>query len=255
MDYKTLTIETKDHVCLLTLDRPPVNAVSMELRVEFESALNEIENNKDAWVLVITGSGDKAFSAGMDLKDIANIKKGPNGSDLWAEVDRFPRPVIAAINGFAFGGGCELAMACHFRFMTDSPAAKIGLTELNLGIIPGWGGTQRMTRLVGRSKAMDLIFFSRRLTAIEAKEIGLIDRVCKSSELMKEVMDFATELSKRPPIAVSCVLKSIAAGIDNGIDEGLKVEKEGSAIVAQSEDAKEGVTAFLQKRDPEFKGL
>ena len=254
MDYKTITIETKDHVCLLTINRLPVNAVNMELRVDFDNALNEIENDKDIRVLVITGSGDRAFSAGWDLKDIANAKKGPDASDMWTRIDRFPKPVIAAINGFAFGGGCELAMACHFRFMTDSAGAKIGLTELNLGIIPGWGGTQRMTRLVGRSKAMDMMFFSRRLTALEAKEIGLIDRVCKSNELMNEVMDFATELSTRPPIAVSCVLKCITTGMDKGIDEGLKAEKESTEIVSQSEDAKEGVTAFLQKREPEFKG-
>jgi enoyl-CoA hydratase/carnithine racemase len=254
MDYKTITIEIKDHICLLTINHPPVNAVNLEMREELSLAIDELEKDGDVWVLVITGSGDKAFSAGMDVKDFANIRKGPHGSDVCAKVDRFPKPVIAAVNGFAYGGGLELALSCHFRFMTDDEKAKVGLTELNLGIMPAWGGIQRMTRLVGRSKALELILLSKRLSAKEALEMGIIDRISAKGEVLRDAMDFAAKLAKRPPIAVSWVIQSIAAGLNKGIDEGLKTEKEGATNERASEDAKEGIAAFLEKRDPVFKG-
>ena len=164
------------------------------------------------------------------------------------------KPVIAAINGFAMGGGLELAMACHFRIMTDDPNARIGLTELNLGIIPGWGGTQRLPRLVGRSKALDMILFSRRLSAAEALEAGLVNRLSAPETLRHDALVFAGELAQRPPIAVRWVLKAMAAGLYEGLDEGLKVEAEGSSAVRQTEDRKEGFAAFLEKRKPVFKG-
>ena len=254
MNYETIKLEMSGHVCTFTLNRPPVNAVNLVMREEIKTALDELEKNSDARAVIITGSGDKAFCAGMDIKDIANIGKGPGGSDLWTRIDRFPKPVIAALNGFALGGGCELALACHFRIMTGDPEARIGLTELNLGIIPGWGGTQRMTRLVGRSRAMELMLFSKKLAPMEALELGLIDRVSPGSEVLKDALKMAADLAKRPPIAVSSVMKCIIGGLDKGIDEGLRLERECAAVVAGSEDAREGFTAFLQKREPDFKG-
>jgi enoyl-CoA hydratase/carnithine racemase len=143
-------------------------------------------------------------------------------------------------------------MACTFRVMQEN--AKIGLTELNLGIIPGWGGTQRMPRLLGKSKALELMLFSKRISAQEALEIGLVDRVSKVGDLMKDVMEMAEFLSKRPPLAVKAVLNAVNAGIEKGLDEGTKVELQGSNIVAKSTDAIEGFTAFMQKREPTFKG-
>ncbi|RLC33190.1 MAG: enoyl-CoA hydratase, partial [Deltaproteobacteria bacterium] len=181
-------------------------------------------------------------------------KAGEEGQRVWTKIFRYTKPVIAAINGFAFGGGCELALACHFRLMADAPKAKIGLTELNLGIIPGWGGTQRMTALLGRTKALELILFSKRLTANEALEAGLVDKVCPPDKLMDEARAMAGKLTNRPPLAVASVLKAVATGVDFTFDEGLKAELEGTKLVSGSKDAIEGFTAFFEKRDPVFKG-
>lgn len=254
MSYENIILEKKDAIAILTLNHPPANAVNLGVREDMNSALDELENDSEVRVVIFTGAGEKGFSAGFDVTDAANIDKGPKGSAIWTRIDRFPKPTIAAINGFALGGGCELAMACHFRIMVDAPKVIIGLTEVNLGIIPGWGGTQRMTRILGRSKALDMILFSRRLTAPEALEIGLIDKVSAPGEVLKDALELAGILAERPPLAVSAVLKAITAGLYHGIEEGLRVEEEGVNLVASSEDAREGITAFLEKRKPEFKG-
>jgi len=169
-------------------------------------------------------------------------------------VDRFPKPIIAAINGHALGGGLELAMACHFRIMADNPKAKIGLTELNLGIIPGWGGTQRLMNIVGKAKALDMILFSKRIGAGAAFEMGLVNRVVPVETLMEKAHEFAEELASRPPIAVSAVLRSLSTGIYEGMDAGLNKEKEMSLMVGKTKDAAEGFTAFTEKRHPVFFG-
>jgi enoyl-CoA hydratase/carnithine racemase len=253
MAFENIILEKKGHIGVLTLNRPPANSVNLVTLEEIDSALDDLDSDKNIRVVIITGAGEKGFSAGFDVSDAANADKvGPKGQEVWTKVERLSKPVIAAINGYAFGGGCELALACTFRLMTEG--AKIGLTELNLGIIPGWGGTQRMPRVVGKAKALDLILFSKRLTAAEALEIGLVDKVFASGEFMSEVFDLASILAKRPPIAVSSVLKAINAGLEKGLDEGTKVELEGSRTVAKSKDAMEGFTAFFEKREPSFKG-
>jgi enoyl-CoA hydratase/carnithine racemase len=253
MAFENIILEKKGHIGVLTLNRPPANSVNLVTLEEIDSALDALDSDKNIRVVIITGAGEKGFSAGFDVSDAANADKvGPKGQEVWTKVERLSKPVIAAINGYAFGGGCELALACTFRLMTEG--AKIGLTELNLGIIPGWGGTQRMPRVVGKAKALDLILFSKRLTAAEALEIGLVDKVFASGEFMSEVFDLASILAKRPPIAVSSVLKAINAGLEKGLDEGTKVELEGSRTVAKSKDAMEGFTAFFEKREPSFKG-
>jgi enoyl-CoA hydratase/carnithine racemase len=190
----------------------------------------------------------------MDVKDPPRSEKGSIGQELWRRVDRFPKPIIAAINGHALGGGLELALACHFRIMADSPTHQIGLTELNLGLIPGWGGTQRMCRLLGKSKALDLILFSRRMSAQEALSIGLVNQISAPGRLMQDALDLAATLAERPPLAVSSVLKSIAAGIYDGLDAGLAKEVECSKMLAKSADVIEGFAAFMEKRRPVFKG-
>jgi enoyl-CoA hydratase/3-hydroxyacyl-CoA dehydrogenase len=254
MNYKDITVTTRDFVSTITLNRPPANAINLGIREELNQAIIELEQNKDTRVMIITGAGDWGFSVGMDVTDIANIKKGPNGNDVFNRIDRLTKPVIASINGHALGGGCELALACHFRFMTDNPKATIGCPELNLGITPGWGGIQRLPRLLGRSKALDMILFSKRLLPQEALAIGLVDRVFPRAELMKETMAFALALTKRPPIAVSAVLNGMAVGLAKGIEEGIRVDREWAEKIAKSNDAKEGFTAFLEKREPVFKG-
>lgn len=255
MGYENIILERRDNVAIINLNHPPVNAFNLATAVDFEGAINEMESDKNVRVVIITGSGEKCFSAGFDVSDAANSGKiSPKCRTLWRRIDRFPKPVIAAINGFALGGGLELAMSCHFRIMVDVPEAKVGLTELNLGIIPGWGGTQRLPRLVGKAKALDMILFSKKIGAQEALEVGLINRVSVPGKLIDDALEFAGRLAERPPIAVSCILKAISTGIYEGLDEGLKVEAEGSALVATTKDAAEGFTAFLEKRDPVFKG-
>ncbi len=255
MGYDHLILERKDHTGIITINRPPANTWNLAAMEEFEKILDELENNRDIRVIILTGTGEKCFSAGFDVTDAANsVRVGPKGQELWRRVDRFSKPIIAAINGHALGGGLELAMACHFRMIARSPKIKIGLTELNLGIIPAWGGTQFLYRLIGKAKALDMILFGKRIDAQEALDIGLVHRASPLENLMNDALEFAALLSDRPPIAVSCVLKAISAGIYEGIDAGFEVELEGTRTVAASTDAVEGFTAFLEKRKPIFRG-
>jgi enoyl-CoA hydratase/carnithine racemase len=254
MAYNNITVSTKYFVTTVTLNRPPMNSVNIGIREELDQLVTEVEKSKDTRVVIVTGSGEKAFCAGMDVSDIANIDKGPNGIDVYNRIERSTKPFIAAINGHALGGGCELAMACHFRFMTDNPKAAIGCPELNLGIIPGWGGVQRLPKIVGKSKALDLIFFSKRLTPQDALAIGLVDKVVPVADLMKAAMDFAIAISKRPPLAVSAVLEGMAIGLEKGMDAGLASDKKWIEKLKTSGDAVEGMTAFFEKREPNFKG-
>ena len=255
MAYDNLILEKRGHIAIITLNHPPVNAWNLGLMEDFEKAIDEIENDKDIRVLILTGAGEKCFSAGFDVSDAANSHiTSPKGRDIWTRIDRFSKPVVAAINGFAMGGGLELALSCHFRIMIDDPRATVGLTELNLGIIPGWGGTQRLTRIVGKAKALDMILFSKRIDAKEALSIGLINQISTKDQLMGDAIAFAEVLAKRPPLAVGAVLNAISAFDYNGLEAGLKAEEEGSAIVGQSKDCVEGFTAFLEKRDPVFTG-
>ncbi|MFY9396750.1 MAG: enoyl-CoA hydratase-related protein [Desulfomonilia bacterium] len=255
MSYETLLLDKQGKVAILTLNRPPQNAVSYAMLGEIEKAIDEVASDKDARVLVITGSGDKSFSAGMDVGDaVSHPEVGEIGRALWTKIDRIEKPTIAAINGHALGGGCELALACHFRFMAQSERAKIGCPELNLGIIPGWGGTQRLTRLLGRTKALELMMLSKRLSPDEALAIGLVDGVYPPDQLMPKVMELANELSEKAPLAVRAVIRAVRAHLEKGIDAGLQVETDEVAIVTKSADAVEGFTAFMEKRKPNFKG-
>lgn len=255
MELENIKIEKKDHIALITIDHPPANAWNLATMLDFEKVIDDVENDKDVRVVILTGAGEKCFSAGFDVSDAANgPKTSALGRDLWRRIDRFPKPVIAAINGFALGGGLELALCCQFRIMADAPKVMLGLTELNLGIIPGWGGTQRLPLVVGKARALDMMLFSKKIGAQEALEIGLVNQISTPKSLMADVYAFAGKLAQRPPIAVSCVLKAIAAGSYEGLDEGLRVENEGSRTVSQSKDGVEGFTAFLEKRDPVFTG-
>lgn len=255
MSYENLVFEKKGHVALITINHPPANAWNLGTAKDFEDAVIRVEENKDLRVVVLTGAGEKCFSAGFDVSDPVN---GPEASKicrrLWTRIDRLRKPTIAAINGHALGGGLELALCCHFRYMADNPRARLGLTELNLGIIPGWGGTQRLMRVVGKSRALDMIMFSRRLTARDALDIGLVNQVCSPETLIDETMALAEALAKRPPLAVGYVLEAMAAGQYEGIGRGLEVEEEASMSLRGSQDAKEGFQAFLEKREPVFTG-
>ena len=254
MEFQNIIVSTKDFVTTITLNRPPMNSVNLGIREEFFLAVQNIEESKETRAVIITGAGDKGFSAGVDVSDIANIAKAPNGHEIMNAISRSKKPYIAAINGHALGGGCETAIACHFRIMTDNPKAFIGLPEVNLGITPGWGGIQRLPRLLGKSKALDMILFSKRLTPAEALACGLVDKVVPAADLMAEANALAQALTKRPPLAVAAVLEGMSVGLDKGFDEGLKLDQAWSARLGASKDAVEGMTAFLQKREPNFTG-
>lgn len=255
MSYENIKIEKKGHITILTIDHPPANAWNLATMNDFGQAIDEIEQDKDTRIVILTGAGEKCFSAGFDIGDAANGGEiGAKGRELWTKVDRFSKPVIAAINGFALGGGLELALCCHFRIMAAGPKITMGLTELNLGIIPGWGGTQRLMNIVGKAKALDMILFSKRIGAQEALDAGLVTQISTPETLMDDTLEFAEKLVNRAPIAIGCVLRAMSAGQYEGIDRGLEVETEGSDIVAKSKDSIEGFTAFFEKRDPKFTG-
>jgi enoyl-CoA hydratase/carnithine racemase len=255
MTDKNIILERRGSIRIITVNHPPANTWDLVTVEAFEQAIDEVENDSDARVVILTGAGDTCFSAGFDVKDAANASFiGPKAKALWTRIDRLSKPVIAALNGYALGGGLELAMACHFRIMVDAPKAKLGLTELNLGIIPGWGGTQRLPRLVGRAKALDMILFSKTLNSREALEAGLVNQVTTPERLMDDTLELAQRLAERPPIAVSCVLKAMAAGEYEGLERGLEAEAEGSGRVRETKDRMEGFQAFLEKRKPVFTG-
>lgn len=252
---ENIKVEKKGNIAIVKIDHPPANAWNLATVEGFEKAIADAESDKEVRVIIVTGAGEKCFSAGLDLSDVDNVDKiGPKGNNLWRKIDRFEKPVIAAINGVALGGGMELALCCHFRIMVDAPKALIGLTELNLGIIPGWGGTQRLMNVVGKAKAMDMILFSKRVGAKEALEMGLVNQISTPEKLMEDAIAFAETIASRPPIAVGAVLKAMSAGQYKGIDAGLDSEQESSKIVAASKDSKEGIAAFMQKRAPKFTG-
>jgi enoyl-CoA hydratase/carnithine racemase len=255
MAYETLLLDKQGYVTILTLNRPSTNAVSYIMLQELDKALDEVAADKESRVLVVTGSGEKAFCAGMDVGDaVSHPDVGNVGRGIWTKLDRFEKPTIAAINGHALGGGCELSLACHFRYMADNGKAVMGCPELNLGIIPGWGGTQRLTRLLGRNKALDLMLNSKRLSPREALSLGLVDGIYPPDQLIPQVMEKAQALAEKAPLAVRSAIRAVCAHEDCGIEEGLRLEGEGADICASSQDAIEGFTAFMQKRKPEFKG-
>jgi len=255
MQFKNIILEKKKHIAMITFDHPPANTWNLAALREFEKAIDAVERDLSVRVLILTGAGEKCFSAGYDVTDAENASEiSPLARSLWERIDRFERPVIAAINGHAMGGGLELAMACHFRIMTDTPKTKVGLTELNLGIIPGWGGSQRLPRLVGRTKALDMILFSRTVGAGEALQMGLVNRLSSPENLKNEAFALAEKLAERPPIAVRWVLRAMAAGEYEGLGKGFQVEAEGSLRVRDTKDRLEGFNAFLEKRQPIFTG-
>jgi len=255
MSYETVLLDKSGYVTKLTLNRPPHNAVSYTMLQELDVILDELSADRDVRVVVITGSGDRSFCAGMDVGDaMAHPDVGDVGRALWTRVDMLDKPTIAAINGHALGGGCELAFACHFRFMADNPKAVIGCPEVNLGITPGWGGTQRMTRLLGRSKALDLMLNARRLSPQEALQMGLVDKVIAPGEFLDKVMEYATALSQKAPLSVQAIIKSSTTFLYQGIETGLKVEGATSKVCVASKDSAEGFAAFMEKRAPVFRG-
>jgi enoyl-CoA hydratase/carnithine racemase len=261
MAYETIIIEHEDNVGIITLNRPPANPINSTLLSELNQALTELKGDKAIRALIITGAGDRFFSAGFDIKSAVGPgggggPAGPSGQEVFFNIEKFPKPVIAAINGYAGGGGCELAMSCHFRIMVDAERAVIGQPEIDRGIIPGWGGTQRLPRLVGKTRALEMLLLGqdKMLRAPEALEIGLISKVSNPGEAMNDAKELAKKLAKKAPIAMSIILDCVMRGLETTLEEGIKIEAEGSRRVGQTKDAQEGMIAFVQKREPVYKG-
>jgi enoyl-CoA hydratase/3-hydroxyacyl-CoA dehydrogenase len=257
--YKNIILEKKDRIAKLTINRPQkLNALDVDTLEEISSALKELEVDPEVRVLVITGSGDRAFSAGFDLQSNADFTRPRmlwithKGNEVFSQIEKFPKPVIAAINGYAFGGGCELALACDFRIMKRG--AKIGLTEVALGLIPGWGGTQRLPKIVGVAKAKEMIMLAKRLDADEAEKIGLAKAV-DADKFEKEVMELAKQLSEMPPVSLRVVKYAINFGADLPTEIGKFLEELAFGVATSTQDVVEGITAFFEKRKPDFKGI
>jgi enoyl-CoA hydratase/carnithine racemase len=257
MAYETLIVEREENIAIITLNRPPANPINLTVLDELEAALNEFEKDKAIRALIITGAGEKSFSAGFDVKTAGTpegTKAMDKGQVVFSRIEKYPKPVIAAINGFALGGGCELSMACHFRIIADSEKVFMGQPEINLGIIPGWGGTQRLPRLVGKTKALEMLLLATRVAAAEALRIGLVTKVSKPEELMKDAKELAKVLAKKAPIAMQIIIDAVTRGLETTTDEGIKIELAGSQRVAKTKDAMEGMIAFIQKREPVYTG-
>ncbi|HMU90639.1 MAG TPA: enoyl-CoA hydratase-related protein [Pseudomonadales bacterium] len=248
-------LEQREGVALLTLNRPPANSMNLQAFIELEQLLDTLARDPQVRAVVLTGAGDKGFCAGFDLTDTANSTTvSLKAQAVCNQIEAFPKPVVAAINGYALGGGCELALACHFRFMVAAPKAVIGLPETQLGVIPVWGGTQRLPRLIGRSRGTQMILLAERIDAEEAAQIGLVDRVCAPAELFQQAFAFAVALAKRPPLATRAVLRAIHIGLNHGMAAGLQAELDEVKGVRGSKDAEEGIRAFFEKREPRFSG-
>jgi enoyl-CoA hydratase len=256
--YETLLLERRGRVALLTINRPDkLNALNIKTRQEGAAALEELQADDEVRVVVITGAGEKSFVAGADIAEFEGRtaltqRDVMTGRSLFTAFDAFTKPVIAMINGFCLGGGCELAMACDLRIASDK--ARFGQPEINLGIIPGGGGTQRLTHLVGESKAMEMILTGDMIDAETARQIGLVNRVVAHAELEVETMKLAEKISEKSPVALRMAKEAVKTAARSTLDEGLRREIDLFALCFSSKDKDEGVRAFLEKRKAEFKG-
>jgi enoyl-CoA hydratase len=256
MDFKYLIVEKSPPVCWVKFNRPPVNALNTEMVLEIERVFDALSLEDEISVIILTGQG-KAFVAGADIAEMSNFSASEarrfaqNGHRCLAKIAGIEKVVIAAINGFALGGGCELALACDLRIMVEG--AKIGQPEVNLGLLPGFGGTQRLARLVGSGVAKELIFTGDNIDASEALRIGLVNRVVKPEELIPCVSDLAAKIAARGPAAVRLAKSCINRGLDTDLSTGCAYEIEAFAVCFATGEPREGTRAFLEKRKPEWK--
>lgn len=256
MPFETLTLEREEAFVVVTLNRPPANAISEQLVRDLAAAMASVEHDDSVRVVIITGAGDRIFCAGADLGsafaggDMAGFIRFGNG--VLRRIERFPKPVIAAMNGHALGGGCEIAMSCHLRLLKET--ARMGQTETNLGIIPGFGGTQRMPRLIGRTKALEFMMLGTQVPAAECLALGLVNRLTREGETLADAKALARQLARRPPIATRMLIEAVDDGLAAPIDGALEIETRAFLRTLSTEDAAEGIQAFFAKREPDFKG-
>ncbi|QTE24159.1 enoyl-CoA hydratase/isomerase family protein [Polaribacter cellanae] len=259
MNYENLLVSKSNGIAQITINRPKkLNALNKATIQELHKAFDTLESDLSVETIIVTGSGDKAFVAGADIAEFAHfsVEEGANlaraGQEmLFNFVENLATPVIAAVNGFALGGGLELAMACHFRIASNN--AKMGLPEVSLGVIPGYGGTQRLPQLVGKGKAMELIMTAGMISAEEAKECGLVNHVVSQEELLPLAEKIASKIMRNSSVAIAAAIKAVNANFEDGVN-GFDIEIEEFGKCFGTEDFEEGTTAFLEKRKPNFSG-
>jgi enoyl-CoA hydratase/carnithine racemase len=256
MAYETLLLSREDAIAVITLNRPPANAINEALIRELNLALNELREDDGVRAVVITGSGGRIFCGGADLGSAFSGGDAETfvrfGNSVMRKMERFPKPIVAAINGHAMGGGCEIAMACHLRLLKET--ARMGQTESNLGIIPGYGGTQRLPRLIGRTKALEFLLLGTQIPAPECLSLGLVNRLCREGETLNDARALARQLARRAPLATAAIIKAVDEGLESPMARSIDVELDAFMPTLRSEDAAEGIQAFFAKREPEFKG-
>jgi len=259
MSVDNLLVERDGPVAVITVNRPAVlNALNTPTTDELRRTILALKHDASVRAVVVTGAGDKAFIAGADINELAALKPtqgkehAQRGQHVFDLIENMGKPVIAAINGFCLGGGCELAMACTLRIAADS--ARIGQPEINLGIIPGYAGSQRLARLVGKGIALDLLLTGRQVKADEALAIGLVNKVVPAAELMPAAKAWAAELASKAPIAVQYIIEAVNRGLDASFDKAQHLEATLFGLVASTADMREGTRAFLEKRKAQFKG-
>jgi enoyl-CoA hydratase len=259
MAFDNLLLERDGAVAILTINRPKVlNALNAQTLDELRRAILELKHDDGVRAVIVTGSGEKSFIAGADINELAvqspteGREHAIRGQHVFDLIQHMGKPVIAAINGYALGGGCELAMACTIRIAADT--AKLGQPEINLGIVPGYAGTQRLARIVGSGRALELLLTGDQVTAQEAHRLGLVNRVVPAADLMKEARALAATLASKAPVAVRYILEAVHKGLEMPLPQAQIFEATLFGLVAATEDMREGTAAFLQKRKPEFKG-
>jgi enoyl-CoA hydratase len=258
MAYENIRLDIDGALAILTIDRPKaLNALNSKTIGELEAALDSL-GAQGVRALIVTGGGEKAFVAGADITELRQMTPitgkatAELGQRVFLSIERCPKPVIAAINGFALGGGCELALACHIRIASEK--AQLGLPEVTLGIIPGYGGTQRMARLLGKGKALELILTGDRIGAAEAEKIGLVNKVVPAEDLMTAAEELARKIASRGPLAVSAAIEAVMSGSEMPFEEGQFLEATLFGLLASTDDMREGMGAFVEKRTADFKG-
>jgi len=258
-EYQYVKVAVANRVATLTIDHPPANAFNKQVVEELGSAFDEVTTNDEVKAIIITGAG-QFFVAGADINEIYAVKDKPDeaeafirkGKEVFNEIEASKKPVIAAMNGrFALGGGLEMSMACHIRLAEDG--LRIGQPEINLGIIPGWGGTQRLPRLVGKGKALEIMLTGDPITAQEAYRIGLVDKVVPTGRVLKEATGLARRIVSKSALPITAIIDAVNDGLDKDLQAGLEVETEQFVALQGSEDMEEGLKAFLEKRKPQFK--
>lgn len=256
---KSIVVEIKEHIAVVTINRPDaLNAFNYDTLIELQASVENIRTNPDIRVVIFTGSGEKAFSVGADLKERKTLSDGEvrrniyKIGEVFSLIDELPQPTIAAINGFAFGGGMELALSCDFRLAVSG--TSMGLTETSLAIIPGAGGTQRLPRLIGQAKALELILTAKRLTSVEALEYGILTKVTERENLLDACFELAGKMLVNGPLALQQAKFAVKQGMKVDLQTGLQIERKAYEVIIPTEDRIEALTAFAEKRKPEYKG-